>query len=262
MPPSNHPDVQCARLRSLQVTCMASLIGFGLAGTIIAPTFALERQHQTSQLPPPPPNPGSTAPGGRRDDSACPQDTQKPNPVLTALSPTNSVGLTVAKQPTILVYVPQTKAQSAEFNLSNPAGGKVYRTTLALTNTPTIVQISLPADVPPIAVGKDYLWSFAVICNPQNRFHDRFVTGEIRRIEPSPALMQQIQQATPQERLTLYRQYRSANLWYDALITLFELRNSQPNDAKLDAVWRELLQSAGVSEITPQLIQKIPPTAK
>jgi Domain of Unknown Function (DUF928) len=242
---------------------MASLIGFGLAGTIIAPTvFALERQHQPSQLPPPPPNPGSTAPGGRRDDSACPQDAEKPNPVLTALSPTNGAGLTLAKQPTVLVYVPPTKAQSAEFSLSNPNGGKVYRTTLALTNTPGIVRISLPNNVPPLEVGKDYSWSFAVICNPQNRFQDRFVTGEIRRVELAPALMQKIQQATTQERFALYRQYRSAGIWYDALVTLFELRDRQPNDARLDAAWRELLQSAGLNEITIQPMQKIPPTAK
>jgi Domain of Unknown Function (DUF928) len=212
-------------------------------------------------LPPPAPNPGTTTPGGRRDRGACPQDRESPNPVLTALSPTNGTGLTLAKHPTMLVYVPRTQAQSAEFSLSNAAGGKVYRTTLPLTDTPGIIRLSLPATAPPLEVGKDYVWLFAVICHPQNRFHDRFVTGEIRRVELAPAQMQTIQQATG-DRLTLYRQYRSANLWYDALITLFELRHDQSHHPKLTAVWQEFLQSAGLPELAAPSAQKIPPAAK
>ncbi len=195
--------------------------------------------------PPPPNNPGSSAPGGRRDRTNCPQDTEAATtgPFLTALSPTTKPGLTLAERPTFLVYVPKTSAKTAEFSLRNQNGSGVYRTTLALTNTPDIVSISLPSNAPSLEIKKRYTWSFAVICNPSDRIEDKFVTGTVQRTELEPTRLRQIEQAPLIQRISLYQK---AHIWYDALPILLELRRSQPNDSSISSAWREFLQSGGV----------------
>ncbi|NJO42037.1 MAG: DUF928 domain-containing protein [Cyanobacteria bacterium RU_5_0] len=206
------------------------------------------RLKQDITLPPPPTNPDTTTGGGRRDRGDCPQDaaTAMPDSLLTALSPTTEPGLTIADRPTVLVYVPQTSAQIAEFSLLDQENNGIYQTTFNLTGTPDIIRFSLPSDAPPLEIGKNYTWYFALICNPENRLQDQFVTGQIQRTELDSALMQQIEQAPTGDRLSLYRLYRSHNIWYEALSVLVELRESQPDNPNLEAAWRELLQSGGL----------------
>lgn len=208
-----------------------------------------------SNPPPPPKNPGSSVPGGRRDRIACPQDTETATPgsFLTALAPTTKPGLTLAEHPTFLVYVPKTSAKTAEFSLRNRNGSGVYRTTLALTSTPDIVSISLPSQAPPLEIKKLYTWSFAVICDPNERVEDRFVTGTVQRTELDPTRWRQIEQAPLKQRVELYQQ---VDIWYDALAILFEARRTQPNDSSINALWRKFLQSGGVDTIIDNKLNK------
>jgi hypothetical protein len=207
-----------------------------------------DTQLKQSNPPPPPENPDSSAPGGRRAPTACPQDAGSATAglPLTAFSPTTKPGLTVAERPTFLVYVPKTSAENAEFSLRSRDGRGVYRTTVALTNTPDIMSITLPAQAPPLEVGKQYTWSLAVICNPNDRVEDRFVTGTVQRTELDATRRSQIQQASPKEQVSLYQK---ADAWYDALTVLFELQRTQPNDPNISATWREFLQAGGVSSM-------------
>jgi hypothetical protein len=94
-----------------------------------------------------------------------------------------------------------------------------------------------------LEVGKEYIWSLAVICNPGDRLDDRFVMGTVQRIELDAARLRQIQQAPPNEQVSLYQK---ANAWYDALAVLYQLKRSQINDPSISTAWRELLQSGGV----------------
>jgi hypothetical protein len=206
-----------------------------------------------AQLPPPPNNPDETRGGGTRDGGRCPQDAMTSDQPLTALSPVTEPGLTVAERPTFLAYVPQTTAQTAEFSLFDQNNKGIYQTTFALTNTPGIVSFSLPPNAPPLEIGKDYTWSFAMICDPKNRLKDQFVRGRIRRTELNSTLMNQIEKATPKERVALYR---SADVWYEALFTLFELPRSQTTDLSVNAAWKELLNSGGLNSLAAQPLQK------
>lgn len=203
-------------------------------------------QLKQSTPPPPPTNPDSSVAGGRRAPAACPQDAEVATggAALTALSPTTKPGLTLAERPTFLVYVPKTSAENAEFSLRSREGRGVYRTTVALSNTPDLISISLPAQTPPLEVGKQYTWSLAIICNPNDRVDDQFVTGTVQRTELAPTQLSQIQQASAKEQVSLYQ---NADAWYDALAVLFELQRSQPNDPSIRAMWQEFLRSGGVS---------------
>lgn len=208
-----------------------------------------------SNPPPPPTNPDSSAAGGRRDPSACPQDvgTAPTTSLLTALSPTTQSGLTTAETPTFLVYVPKTTAENAEFSLRSQTGEGVYRTTIALTTTPNLISITLPAQATSLEVGKSYIWSFAIICNPGDRLDDRFVTGMVQRIELEPDRLRQIQQAPLEEQAVLYQK---ANVWYDALAILFKLKRSQPTDPGINTAWRELLQAGGVDTMIDSNLER------
>jgi hypothetical protein len=199
-----------------------------------------------SNSPPPRTNPGGTVSGGRRDPLACPQDASMPktDSGLIALSPTTKPGTTLAERPSFLVYVPKTSAKTAEFSLRDHNGRGVYRTSLALANTSGIISLRLPAQAPPLKVGEPYTWSFAVVCNPNNRLNDRFVTGMVQRIEFDPTRLRQIQQTPLKERVALYQQ---ADVWYDTLAALFELQHTQPKDSSIQAIWDQLLQAGGVS---------------
>ncbi|PZV10078.1 MAG: hypothetical protein DCF22_17445 [Leptolyngbya sp.] len=206
-----------------------------------------ERQLAQSNPPPPPTNPGSSSAGGRRNPAKCPQDAgaATPSALLTALSPTTKPGFTVAEHPTFLVYVPKTSAKQAEFSLRSREGRGVYRTTLALTKTPDLIRITLPVQAPPLEVGKSYTWSFAIICNPNDRLDDRFVTGMVQRLALDPTRLRQIQEAPLKDQIAFYQK---ADAWYDALALLFQLKRSQ-NDPNINIVWRELLQAGGVDTI-------------
>ncbi|MBD2067721.1 DUF928 domain-containing protein [Leptolyngbya sp. FACHB-671] len=226
--------------------CRLSIAVVLILELAIAPQATAVQQTLKQTLPPPPPNnPGSSAAGGRRSASTCPQDAiaATTDPLLTALSPTTTPGLSLAEHPTFLVYVPSTSAENAEFSLRSRDGRGIYRTTVPLTDTPTLISISLPDQVAPLEIGSLYTWSFAIICNPDNRIEDQFVTGSIQRIELNPVRLSQIEQSPPARRIALYQE---DGIWYDALTLLFELKRSQPDDLSIDTTWREFLQSGGI----------------
>ncbi|MBD1867346.1 DUF928 domain-containing protein [Cyanobacteria bacterium FACHB-471] len=226
--------------------CRLSIAVVLILELAIAPQATAVQQTLKQTLPPPPPNnPGSSAAGGRRSASTCPQDAiaATTDPLLTALSPTTTPGLSLAERPTFLVYVPSTSAENAEFSLRSRDGRGIYRTTVPLTDTPTLISISLPDQVAPLEIGSLYTWSFAIICNPDNRLEDQFVTGSIQRIELNPVRLSQIEQSPPARRIALYQE---DGIWYDALTLLFELKRSQPDDLSVDTTWREFLQSGGI----------------
>jgi hypothetical protein len=169
------------------------------------------------------------------------------------LNPIAESGLTLAERPTFLVYVPQTSAQTAEFSLFDQNNKGIYQTTFALTDTPGIVSFTLPSNAPPLEVGKNYTWFFALICDPKNRRRDRVVRGEIRRTQLDSVQMRQIEQAEPRQRVSLYRE---ADIWYESMSTLLDLQQSQPNDPNLAVTWKELLQSGGLDATAVQPLEK------
>jgi Domain of Unknown Function (DUF928) len=239
------------------VLALELAIASSTASPALSQSFLVSRIKQAgrkqSNPPPPPTNPGSSSAGGRRDPSACPQDavtaetvTAETAPLLTALSPTPAPGLTLAERPTFLIYVPGTSAKSAEFSLRDREGRGVYRTTVDLTQALGLVSVSLPEQIAPLEVGKQYTWAFAIICNPDDRIEDRFVTGSVQRAELDPTRLRQIEQSPPRQRLVLYQEN---GIWYDALALLWELKHNPSNDPNLSTVWRELLQSGGVDPL-------------
>jgi hypothetical protein len=214
---------------------------------------------------------GGSGGGGTRGQCFKYQQNQKDKMPLTGLMPRNPLTnrpvnqtLTVAANPTVFVYVPETTTQStedvvfAEFSVLDDQDKDVYKTTFRLptvvssdvptssVSTPGTVKLSLPADVS-LETGKNYRWVFQLFCrkanadpNAEQNYNNLLVAGWIQRTELSPDLKAKIEQATPLEQAKLYAKER---IWSETLMLAAQLRSSNPDE------WEELLKSVGLNEI-------------
>lgn len=235
--------------RSTQVQAQSQLIAQAISSSF------LESVHLSFKSPPPDGEPKQSGTTGTRGE--CGSD-KGSLPFLTPLTPGTIQGLTEKKErtvseyptltiseyPTFFVYVPQTSAQSVEFVLTDENNTReIYYKDFALPSNPGIVSVKLPADKPPLEIGKVYKWSFIIICKPRDSSHNITVYGWVKRTEPNPALVKALEKATPLERAALYGEY---GIWHETLTTLANLRRSQPEESTLVVKWTELLKSESV----------------
>jgi hypothetical protein len=169
---------------------------------------------------------------------------------LTALSPGSHVGLTQAERPIFLVYLPKTTAKKAELSLFDEQRNGIYQVSIPVVKA-GLVSIRLPDTAPALAKDKPYYWSFALACNANDRTEDWVVGGWIERTQPSDSLKQQLATSTPLEKVSLYAKQ---GFWYDALTTLTQLQETQPNNPEMAASWAQLLKSVGLDEIATKPI--------
>jgi len=225
-------------------------------GTNLGDNFHKAQYERPDNLGKPPTTGGGTQSG---DPLKCPQDADLPypKPPLTALMPLeapninpniNSLGLTVSEHPEFFVYVPQTSATEAEFFLIDKENNEVYQTNLPLSGEPGIVSVSLPEELPPLEVGQNYRWFFAVICDPDHRIEDLIVRGWTQRRELEADLATKLERTTTAgDRSFIYAQN---GIWHDSLSILAEeIRNSNRNALAM-VQWKLLLESAGLDTVT------------
>jgi hypothetical protein len=182
------------------------------------------------------------------------------NAKFAALVPYSGVVNTTAEYPTIYWYMPELRAEDApspavEFVLKDANEQEVYKATYSLTKTadgivgaPGLMSLTV-ANLYPLQVGQEYYWELAIQCNSQgiDRSEDKSIAGAIKRVEADPTLAQRLQRATPQERVVIYAK---AQLWYQALGTLAELRRDRPTDPVLADAWTQLLDSVKLDTIS------------
>ncbi len=199
---------------------------------------------------PAPPRQGS--PSGRRRGGAsrgpCRQFEN-----LTALVPSQAGvvwGQTSLHRPSVWVYLPAplTPQTPLEFVVQDAADQEIYSTRIVAPTTKSgLIKMAMPATAKPLALGQPYFWTVSVSCNPDKPSEAVFVKGMVQRVAP-PAGQNPALPSTP-----TFEQVRlaSANgLWYDALDTLAELYQAQPNDPQLAATWSDLLKPAGLAHLT------------
>lgn len=178
---------------------------------------------------------------------------------LTALVPTQNFGYTLEEYPTFLIYVPPffaEKAAGGEFVLNDDQGNEVYRTEFQANDTSGIIRLSLPADanLPPLEVGKDYHWSFSLVCDLTDPSGNLVVDSWIQRTQPSAELATEISQTPAQDLPTLYAR---SGIWYDAIAQLTPPED-QSNNSVVLSQWRNLLNSVGLRNIASTLPSGLP----
>jgi hypothetical protein len=119
-----------------------------------------------------------------------------------------------------------------------------------VVGAPGIMSLTMPY---PLKIGQKYDWNLTLKCpnrkDPADNSANINVSGSIKRVEPDPTLALRIQQATPQERVALYAK---ANLWYEMLGSLIELRRDRPYDANLADAWEKLFSAVDLGKIAKQ----------
>lgn len=188
--------------------------------------------------------PGRRISGGSRSPSTACLIT--PNQPIIALMPEDNIGLTLSEHPTLWFSLPAVSPdRNIEFGLFDQAGKMVYEETLVASGEAGLTHLQLPATATPLEVNKNYRWYLSVVCDPQSRSEDLFVTGWIKRIQPDSEVSEQLIHATDQERLSLYE---ASALWYDELTTLITLRRNDPTAPELAQRWNTLLNSVNLTQ--------------
>ncbi|MBN3894980.1 MAG: DUF928 domain-containing protein [Nostoc sp. NOS(2021)] len=222
-------------------------------------TLAQATTFNQPTLPPGPPPGGRVRGGAKR--GGCPLA----KPDLTALAPfteePNSVinvwGKTMVERPSWFFYVPYTKDSpyEVEFVLQEDPDSKdskeIYRKPIALPDKPGVIRVSLPTTTPPLALGKQYRWFFTINCDKEENSPPTFLEGVIQRVELNPATVKELQTTEPLKRYAIYAQN---GIWYEALTILAQLRQKNPQDAALQAEWRNLLSSIHLDDIAAEPI--------
>jgi hypothetical protein len=146
---------------------------------------------------------------------------------------------TVAPNPTLFVYVPQTQARAAEIVVVDDEGNDVYLSRLTLTNSSGVLKASLPATVA-LETGKAYIWQFSLICNPLNRRQDVIVQGTFLRTDLASQDKATLARTAPLAQANLYA---NRQIWNETVTTVAQLRSSTPRE------WEGLLRSVGLDAI-------------
>jgi len=228
-------------------------------------------------------DPTNTQGGATRSDCFANMNESPAPLVPAPLVPASKMGETLAEYPTVSWYMPKTRASAMKFVLLGPADKQeaneqeankqeankqeankqeVYSVEYSLAKytegtdndknkfvvgSPGIMSFTVPTatGIPPMDIGQVYQWQLKLICSEptDNSINIPPIEGWIKRVEPNPTLAARLQQATPQERVTLYA---DESLWYNAVATLVELGRDRPNDPNLAAIWDKLLTSQGL----------------
>ncbi|WP_373528252.1 DUF928 domain-containing protein [Nostoc sp.] len=169
---------------------------------------------------------------------------------LIPLTPTDKEAQrTTAEHPTFFFYIPQTSVpvQALEFVLQDDnSTDPVYKETFKPAGQTGIVSVSLPANQQALQIGKEYTWTFSMICDSRNRDKDSYVEGKIVRSQDENLSLQLKQPSTDLDRAVLFA---TAGFWEDSLRTLANLRRQRPNDPEVQKYWEDLLNSVDIKEV-------------
>ena len=215
-----------------------------------------------------PPVADNGAPGGRRQGagsySLCKVTNQQTGlPPLIAIMPEIPIeaatksktyvwGKTALDHPSFWFYVAYPANSYVEFILQDEAENEIYQTSFSLDKTPGIVSLSLAKDKASLETGKSYHWYFNIMCNREDTTDD-FVEGWVERVELNPVINSQLESVKPLERVFIYAKN---GLWYDTLTNLDRLRQTEPANQAIAAIWTDLLQQVGLDEISQEPIVK------
>jgi len=178
--------------------------------------------------------PGRRVSGGTRQDSIFASQYD----AIVALTASDNISTTTAADPALLFYIPEmTASQTAEFVLRDSHDTLVAEMTFPISRKAGLVSLAMSdiPDAPTLNLNESYTWYFSIIPDADDRANDVVVHGSIRRIEGKSQ--------------GLGSELAHANLtWHDAVQTLAQRYQVEPNNAAIATEWTQLLESAGLTK--------------
>lgn len=232
-------------LSSLTSLSCAIPISLGTAITVLSSSAAMAAQFRL----PTPPNRGAA---GNRRGAASRGDCEATPERLTVLVPEYSRtvqgkklpsqvwGLTAAERPMLWFYQPYPKASISNIQVilrdeAKPSNQVIYRTSLSPAQTPGIQSVAL-TNVP-LEVNKTYHWYLKLTMNCTTP-EPIFAEGWVQRVQlNAPASL---------------AVYTEKGIWYDAIATVAQSRQTKPTDPALMQDWTNLLKSAQLDSLASQ----------
>ncbi|HLO84418.1 MAG TPA: DUF928 domain-containing protein [Nostocaceae cyanobacterium] len=215
--------------------------------TLPLSTISLPVQAQTFKPPKRPGPPVSV--GAATRGNSCVQG----NKNLTPLIPKNKLGLTISERPTFFWYTPESPAKTAQFVLKNQDNKIIYETTLSLPNQSGIMGFTLPINQPALEENKTYRWDLILICDEDDFSNNPRINGWVERVQPDTPLSQALEKADFRKFPGIYAE---AGIWHEALISLVELRLTEPNNLTNQINWRQFLKSVGLQDLASEPLVK------
>jgi hypothetical protein len=163
---------------------------------------------------------------------------------LTAIVP-QEMGLTVGDLPTFWFYIPYSYrlVEEAEFVLLDQNREReIYRLNLRLSQTPGIINVTLPENGSEKLKNEQiYAWSLTIFCNQDSTDANIFVEGYIKRV-------------TVNANLESYSDYANQKIWYEAISNLAQKMRQEPSNPDFKQDWIYLLRNVGLDGLVDQPI--------
>lgn len=177
---------------------------------------------------------------------------------LTALVAANSTNLAIEEYPTFWFFLPYSsnQATSGEFSLQDEANNDIYRTSFQVPEKPGIISVSIPSNLQPLELNKNYRWHLKISCkSPRNQIAKNasdFVFGWMQRVGLESDLANKLKTVdTLRGRIELYKQN---GMWQSALTEFNKLRTTQVQNIVLTNEWGNLLKAMGLEDLAQQSI--------
>jgi hypothetical protein len=151
---------------------------------------------------------------------------------------------TLSERPMFFAHLPNLPETEAEFILIGPNKRQVYTTTFKVPAGPGIVGIKLPSNAPALEVDKQYIWQFAVKCDPEKSARDLAVMGLLVRHQGINSSQPSLDQLAEQ------------GVWHDILEVLARKRYTNPTSAEANADWVGVMEDANLAPFkTAKILQ-------
>ena len=165
---------------------------------------------------------------------------------LFALAP-NHVALTTQEQPTLYWFVSNETKHPIEVTLIiEEATQPLLEKRLPLPIQPGIHAIRLKDFNLHLSIATQYRWFVALVSDPDRRSKDILAGGMIERIELPEAVRVKLSQS---DQLNIPHIYAESGIWYDTIMALSELIETNPNDMVLRRQRAALLEQVGLSQV-------------
>ncbi|MGC1310217.1 MAG: DUF928 domain-containing protein [Phormidesmis sp.] len=163
---------------------------------------------------------------------------------LVAIIPQSNLGKTASPRPTFWFSVPETEgSKSGEFKLYDPFGELVYYTSVDMSDDYGLSEFQLPESAPALVLNEEYQWVFTMACEGASA-HQLGLSGQVLRVNLSDSAVKRINEASPEDRVSLYA---AAGLWQEQVTELVALRRSNINNMDFQLEWAALIQSTGLT---------------
>jgi len=161
------------------------------------------------------------------------------------------VGLTTLEKPTLFWYLSKPSSHRFKIILKTETDGVPIAEPLldlafAKASKNGIFHLDLSEYDISLEPQQEYSWAVEIVMNPDQPSGNIVASGYVMRVTPSSKLAGELANATKLQQVFAYAKH---GIWYDALATISELIDANPQDASLYNYRATLLEQVGLAQV-------------